>query len=41
MKRTNNPTDVSRKFNLMKSDMDYMLGMVEKVVSEKTWIAGA
>jgi hypothetical protein len=30
-----NPTDVSRKFNLMKSDMDYMLGMGGKVVFRK------
>jgi hypothetical protein len=30
-----NPTDVSRKFNLMKSDMDYMLGMGGNVVFRK------
>jgi hypothetical protein len=30
-----NPTDVSRKFDLMKSDMDYMLGMGGKVVFRK------
>ncbi|MFP3566849.1 hypothetical protein [Paraburkholderia sp. SIMBA_030] len=30
-----NPTDVSRKFNLMKSDSDYMLGMGGDVVFRK------
>ncbi|WMY09817.1 hypothetical protein [Paraburkholderia phenoliruptrix] len=30
-----NPTDASRKFNLMKSDMDYMLGMGGKVAFRK------
>ncbi|MDR5802256.1 hypothetical protein [Caballeronia sp. LZ001] len=30
-----NPTDVSRKFNMMKSDMDYMLGIGGNIVFRK------